>query len=45
MEADLSPAEAVHTAIRMYRRLDDRDYKGSAALMAPGGVGSARVPP
>ena len=38
MAADLSPAEAVHTVIRMYRRLDDRDYKGIAALMAPGGV-------
>jgi hypothetical protein len=38
MPVDLSPAEAVHTVIRMYRRLDDRDYKGIAALMAPGGV-------
>ena len=38
MEADLSPAEAVHTVIRMYRRLDERDYTGIAALMAPGGV-------
>ncbi len=38
MAADLSAAEAVQTVIRMYRRLDDRDYKGIAALMAPGGV-------
>ena len=38
MEADLSPAGAVHTVVRLYRRLDERDYKGIAALMAPGGV-------
>ena len=38
MADDLSSAEAVHTVTRMYRRLDDRDYKGIAALMAPGGV-------
>ena len=38
MAADLSAAEAVHTVIRLYRCLDDRDYKGIAALMAPGGI-------
>ena len=38
MAADLSSVEAVHTVARLYRRLDDRDYKGIAALMAPGGV-------
>jgi hypothetical protein len=38
MAADLSAAEALQTVTRMYRRLDDRDYKGIAALMAPDGV-------
>lgn len=38
MSADLSADAAVQTVIRMYRRLDDRDYKGIAQLMAPGGV-------
>ena len=38
MKADLSAAAAVHTVTKLYRRLDDRDYKGIAALFAPDGV-------
>jgi hypothetical protein len=34
----LSSADAVYTVTRLYRHLDDRDYKGIEALMAPGGV-------
>ena len=30
--------EAVYTVLRLYRRLDERDYRGVAALMAPGGI-------
>jgi hypothetical protein len=30
--------EAVYTVMRLYRCLDERDYKGVAALMAPDGV-------
>jgi hypothetical protein len=34
----LSSADAVYTVTRLYRHLDDRDYEGIAALMAPDGV-------